>query len=234
MKISNFLPLVAFSLLLTSCSWLERMERSLVGEEEQPANRKAARPSAANSRGTVSKAEYDELLARYEELNRQHQALKDGRVSSAPLLNELNATPMITNQPSGAAAVETVDAFGAAAGTIGVEAGDVEGQLARFRQAQAHEASNSSEAMKLYQGLASQAVAPIRARAQLRMGQVLMAQGEFDLALQAFEGVIQRMSYSGAVLDALKGAAQCSEKLGQAQKKAQYQSLLKDVFQVGV
>ena len=233
LKITNFLPLVAVSLLLTSCSWLERMERSLVGEEEAP-RANSPRSSVASSRGTVSKVEYDELLARYEELNRQHQALKDGRVSSAPLVNELKDTPMISNQTA-TPSVETVNAFEAPpVATTAMEAGDVEGQLARFRQAQALEASNASEAMKLYQTLAARAVGPIKARSQLRMGQVLMAQGEFDLALQAFEGVIQRMSYSGAVLEALRYAAICSEKLGQTQKKTQYLSMLKDVFQVGV
>ena len=64
------------------------------------------------------------------------------------------------------------------------------------------------------------------------MGEILLQQGEFDLALQSFEVVITKLAYSGVVLEALRNAAICCEKLGLTQKKDQYLSLLKDVFQV--
>lgn len=231
MKLTKNLPLVLLALLISSCSWLESMERQLVGEDEKPKKGTVARK---DTRSSVTKAEYDELLSRYEELNRQYQALKDGRASD-PLVTELRDAPMLTNQGiENGPRVETVDAFSGAAATAPLDIGDVEGQLNRYRQAQAMRATNPTEAMKSFQELASSAVPAIRARAQLQMGEVLMQQGEFDLALQAFEGVISRMSYSGVVLDALRNAAVCSEKLGQTQKKTQYLSLLKDVFQIGV
>ncbi len=231
MKLTKNLPLVLLALLISSCSWLESMERQLVGEDEKPKKGTVARK---DTRSSVTKAEYDELLSRYEELNRQYQALKDGRASD-PLVTELREAPMLTNQGiENGPRVETVDAFSGAAATAPLDIGDVEGQLNRYRQAQAMRATNPTEAMKSFQELASSAVPAIRARAQLQMGEVLMQQGEFDLALQAFEGVISRMSYSGVVLDALRNAAVCSEKLGQTQKKTQYLSLLKDVFQIGV
>lgn len=202
-----------------------------MGEDEKPKKGTVARK---DTRSSVTKAEYDELLSRYEELNRQYQALKDGRASD-PLVTELREAPMLTNQGiENGPRVETVDAFSGAAASAPLDIGDVEGQLNRYRQAQAMRATNPTEAMKSFQELASSAVPAIRARAQLQMGEVLMQQGEFDLALQAFEGVISRMSYSGVVLDALRNAAVCSEKLGQTQKKTQYLSLLKDVFQIGV
>lgn len=231
MKLTKNLPLVLLALLISSCSWLESMERQLVGEDEKPKKGTVARK---DTRSSVTKAEYDELLSRYEELNRQYQALKDGRASD-PLVTELRESPMLTNQGiENGPRVETVDAFSGAAATAPLDIGDVEGQLNRYRQAQAMRATNPTEAMKSFQELASSAVPAIRARAQLQMGEVLMQQGEFDLALQAFEGVISRMSFSGVVLDALRNAAVCSEKLGQTQKKTQYLSLLKDVFQIGV
>jgi len=225
----SLLPLV---FLLSSCSWLERMERQLVGEEENKPRGTVAR----NNKSTpVTRAEYDELLSRYEELNRQYQALKDGRASD-PLVTELKQAPMITNQGvENGPRVETVDAFtGASAPMASMDAGDVEGQLMRYREATAQRTTNPSLAMKTFQELAQVGVPPLKARAQLQMGEILMQQGEFDLALQAFEGVITRMSNSGAVLEALRNAATCSEKLGLTQKKTQYQSLLKDVFQIGV
>ncbi|MFP5492340.1 MAG: tetratricopeptide repeat protein [Bacteriovoracia bacterium] len=227
MKISKNWPVLSLALLLSSCSWLERMERSLVGEEENPRSRPQ---SAQNKKQLITKAEYDDLLARYEELNRQYQALKDGRASD-PLVNELRDAPMIENGTR----VETVDAFtGNKSAAPVLDAGDIEGQLQRYRQAQSMRSTSASEAMKIFQELASGAITPIRARSQLGMGEILMQQGEYDLALQAFEGVISKMANSGAVLDALRGAVVCAEKLGLAPKKEQYLSMLRDVFQLGV
>jgi hypothetical protein len=224
LKISKNWPVLTLALFLSSCSWLERMERSLVGEEENP---KSRTQSSQTKKQNVTKAEYDDLLARYEELNRQYQALKDGSASD-PLVSELRDAPMIENGTR----VETVDAF--TGSQTPVEAGDVEGQLQRYRQAQSMRSASASEAMKIFQELASAAIVPIRARSQLGMGEILMQQGEYDLALQAFEGVISKMANSGAVLDALRGAVVCAEKLGLIPKKEQYLSMLRDVFQLGV
>lgn len=231
MKLAKNWTLLPLVFLLSSCSWLERMERQLVGEEENKPRGTLAR---ANKSSTVTRAEYDELLSRYEDLNRQYQALKDGRASD-PLVTELKETPMLTNQGiENGPRVETVDAFTGTASSAPMDAGDIEGQLLRYREATQQRATNPSLAMKTFQELAQVGVPPLKARAQLQMGEILMQQGEFDLALQAFEGVINRMSSSGVVLEALRHAATCSDKLGLTQKKTQYHSLLKDVFQIGV
>lgn len=228
LKISKNWPVLSLVVLLSSCAWLESMERSLVGEEG------SARPSKNARRQSVSKAEYDQLLAKYEELNRQYQALKEGKTAD-PLVSELRDAPMIEN----GARVETVDAFtgnspaAPAPAMPEVDLSDIEGQLESYRKAQAIKTANASEAMKLFQELAGKAIIPIRSRAQLAMGDLLLQQGEFDLALQAYEGIITKMSSSGAVLDALKGAAQCAEKLGLAAKKEEYVSKLRDIFQLG-
>lgn len=214
------------------------MERNLVGAEENQKQSSSAR------RQSVPKAQYDELLSRYEELNKQYQSLKEGRAAD-PLVTELKQAPLITNQGvDNTPRVETVDAFTGekaapvtAAPVVGatseVAVGDVEAQLNLYRQAEAIRGTQASEAMKIYQNLVGSAVPPIRARAQIKMGEILLQQGEFDLAMQAFEGVISRMAHSGAVLDALRYAVVCAEKLGLTQKKEQYLSMLRDVFQVG-
>jgi len=212
-------------LATTSCSWLERMERSLVGEEDSPRSK-----SNNHNRKVVSKAEYDELLARYEELNRQYLALKEGRVSD-PIVSDLKNTAMIENGQR----VETVDVFASSkvAPSTSFEPADLESQLQGLRQAHGLKATQPAEAMKLFQALAAQGTVAVRARAQNGIGEVLQSQGEYDLALQAYETVITRLASSGAVLDALRGAVLCADKLGVTQKKDQYLSLLKDVFQVG-
>ncbi len=200
-----------------------------MGEEDKPTQ-------AAGRRQSVPKAQYDDLLARFEQLKRDHEALKEGKSAENPLVNDLQAAPVITNDGVNNAGVQTVDVF--ASGAAGSDAspaapGDLEAQLMNYRQAESLKAQNPGEAMKVYAQLARTAAPAIRARAQLRMGEMLMQQGEFDLAMQAFDEIVTRQAHSGVVLTALGHLVVCAEKLGLTQKKDQYQSLLRDVFQTG-
>lgn len=223
LKLSKMSVNLMVLFLFSSCAWLDSMERGLTGEDNKEYKK---------AKKLVPKAEYDELLSRYEELNRQYQALKEGRASD-PLVSDLKQSPMITNKGiDNGPRVETVDVFATKSSQL-VDLGSVESQLMKYRKAQALEAQSASEAMKIFQELAVAAASPIRARSQLKVGEILMNQGEHDLALQAFELVITKMANSGAVIEALRHAATCSEKLGLTQKKDQYTSLLRDVFQVG-
>lgn len=69
-------------------------------------------------------------------------------------------------------------------------------------------------------------------RAKLQIGELLMKQNQYDLALQSFEDIIQKYAQSGVVIDALRNAAICGDKLGLANKRDQYSSMLKDVFEM--
>jgi hypothetical protein len=60
---------------------------------------------------------------------------------------------------------------------------------------------------------------------------MLLEKQHFDLALQVFEDIINKSAYSGVVLDALKHAVVCTDKLGIINKKEQYMSMLNDVFE---
>jgi len=198
------------------------MERGLTGDENGS--------SRKTKKQMIPKSEYDELLARYDELNRQYQALKEGK--SSQLVSDLESTPQITNNGvENGPRVETVDVFSSQK-TTAQDLGDIESQLMKYRQAEVIRTTAPAEALKVYQQLALSGAPSLKAKSQLRMGEILLTQGEFDLALQSFEVVITKLAYSGAVLEALKNAAICCEKLGLTQKKDQYLSLLKDVFQV--
>ena len=60
---------------------------------------------------------------------------------------------------------------------------------------------------------------------------MLLEKGQYDLALQVFEDIINKNAHSGVVLGALKHAQLCAEKLGIQNKKDQYTSMLVDVFE---
>ena len=224
-------------LTLSSCAWLDSVERKLIGEDDP----RASAPSNSKRPQMVPKAQYDELLTRFEDMKRENEALKDGRPSSNPLLNDLQNAPVITNQGvKSAAQGETVDVFagqaGAVAPTVAVQhadPGDIEAQLMNYRQALSMKTQNQGEAMKMFTSLAHNGTPAIKVRAQYQMGEILMQQGEFDLAMQAFDEIISRQAHSGVVLDALRNSVVCADKLGMKQKGDQYRSLLRDVFQVG-
>ena len=216
MKLSRFFFLALILSGLTSCAWLDSMERGLTGQE---------RKSKTSKKQMIPKSEYDELLARYDELNRQYQSLKEG--------TSVDSTPQITNSGvENGTRVETVDVFSSQK-NIAMDLGDVESQVMKYRQAEVIRNTAPAESMKVYQQLALSGEPSLKAKSQLRIGEILFQQGEFDLALQSFEVVITKLAYSGTVLEALKQAALCCEKLGLAQKRDQYLSLLKDVFQIG-
>lgn len=223
--------LIILFLSLSSCAWLDSVERKLIGDD-QPRN------SAAKRGQTVPKSQYDELLAKFETLKRENDSLKDG--NSSPLVNDLQNAPVLTNQGvKSAAQGETVDVFAnnsmptESPVSVTAESGDIEAQLMNYRQALSLKSQNAGEAMKVFAGLARNSAPAIKVRAQYQMGEMLMQQGEFDLAMQAFDEIITRQAHSGVVLDALRNSVVCADKLGLKQKGDQYRSLLRDVFQVG-
>ena len=79
--------------------------------------------------------------------------------------------------------------------------------------------------------LEGQGIPAVKVRSKFQIGELLLGKGQFDLALQVFEDVINKNAHSGVVLDALRYAVTCSEKLGLQSKKDQYSSMLNDVFE---
>ena len=91
--------------------------------------------------------------------------------------------------------------------------------------------SKIDEALKLFQFLEKSKVKQIQVRAKKNIGDIYLSKNQFDLALQVYEGILRTSSYSGLVIVALEKASFCSHKLGLNEKKAQYESMLKDFFE---
>ena len=219
------IPMVAL-LTLNACSWYRDLERSLVEDDEKKMRRSK----------TVSREQYDQLLVKYEELSKKYEQLKENPNKQPSLVDELQKSSS-ENFANTSPNVETVDAFGAAApessGTTPVTdvSSDVESQLNLYRRGVATKATNPGEATKIFQQLENQGVPSIKARSKLQVGEILLSKGQFDLALQVFEDIISKNAHSGVVLDALRFAVVCSDKLGIQNKKDQYSSMLNDVFE---
>lgn len=212
--------------MLSSCAWYRDIERSLVEDDQKQ--------DAARKMKAVPRQQYDELLVKYEELAKKYEELKAGNSNPKnSLVDELQRTQ--GENFAGGGNVETVDVFGpgaAATGPLPQIGTDLESQVEAYRKGLTLIQTNPNEALKVFQQLEAKAEAPVKVRAKLQIGELLMKQNQYDLALQSFEDIIQKYAQSGVVIDALRNAAICGDKLGLANKRDQYSSMLKDVFEM--
>lgn len=221
---SSLIPAIASLLVLSSCSWYRDMERSLIEDDEKQAAKKSVR-------GPVSREQYDQLLVKYEELSKKYEELKENpNVNKSSLVDELQKSQSENFANSATSETETVNLFNEKS-TAEVK-GSIDAQVNLYRRALALKASNPGEATKLFQQLESEGAPAVSVRAKFQTGELLFSQQQFDLALQVFEDIINKNANSGVVLEALRYASACSDKLGIANKKDQYSSLLKDVFEI--
>lgn len=215
------LPLMAL-FALSSCAWYRNLERSLVEDDQKQQKRSRH----------VPREQYDQLLVKYEELSKKYQELKEnpnGEKSS--LVDELQRSSG-ENFNNTVTSSETVDVFASPSAGAAIQVpADVESQLNLYRKGVDLKSSNPGEATKIFQQLEGQAAPAVQVRARYQMGELLYGKQQYDLSLQIFEDIINKYSSSGVVLDALRYAVLCSEKLGLTSKKDQYASMLNDVFE---
>ncbi len=226
----TYLGVVALLLLSTSCSWYRDLERSLVQDDEKQARKTQSRSKI------VPREQYDQLLVKYEELTKKYETLKEGKTEKSSLVDELqNSQSENFARTSPNVDSETVNLLpnDPAAGPVAMTApGNLESQLALYRRGLALKGSNPGEATKIFQDLETKGDPAVKVRAKFQTGELLLARQQYDLALQVFEDIINKNAHSGVVLDALRYAEVCADKLGLTQKKEQYHSMLNDVFEV--
>lgn len=228
------LSLVLFSFFIGCSSLVESTKRSLFGDKN-----KSERQSK-----WVSKSKYDELLAKYKNLEEENKKLNSSGISSPSKFDQISELSNSTSKPE---SVETVDLF-AEDGKIVTETSSgaspalnikekseeqVNDELGLYSKAMAlYDNGKLGESLSVFQHLEREGTLQVKVRAQLYIGKIYMKQNQFDLALQVFESIITGGAYSGRVLEALSHSVTCATKLGLEDKKVKYQSLLVDVFGV--
>lgn len=218
----SLIPL-ALLLGLSSCSWYRNIERSMVDGDD------------AHSSGTVTRAQYDQLLQKYEDLAEKYEELKERPPGSKDNLVDELQNSQSENFAQTSSNVETVNVFPSEETKTNPAAApeapaDIEAQLDLYRKGVALKESNQGEATKIFQQLESSPFGPVKVRARYQIGEMLLNRGQHDLALQVFEDIINKYANSGVVLEALNGAVIAADKLAIKNKKDQYASMLNDVF----
>jgi tetratricopeptide (TPR) repeat protein len=219
---------MAFLATFSGCSSLVDSNRDPVANQ----NKESAQPK------WVSREQYDQLMSKYKNLLSEHERLKENRLTSpgADLLGELQAT---------SASTESVDVFGKNGLVESAEKtktpeiskplneSDLSKEIQLFKKAIAlKEAGKQDDALKIFQVMEKSYTKQIRARARYQIANIYYGQAQFDLALQVTETIISDDAFSAIVLDAIKIALDCCEKLGLEEKKLKYNSILVDVFGV--
>ena len=209
----------------------------------------SSQKSRSGSDTVVTKSEYDMLLKKYEELQEEARDLRNyQRESAKKFTKEEMGIGNGKDFSSESEVVETVSVFDEKREVSSHEVvpgkiefiddlsedniKDLERSIFDLKRAQAAlEKQDYHTAMELLKVLQESPYRQVQVRAQYFVGEVFFMQGEYDIAMQAYEDIIHRSAFSGYVLKALPRLITCSEKLGIVDKKDKYHSILYDFFE---
>ncbi|WP_157680023.1 tol-pal system YbgF family protein [Bacteriovorax sp. DB6_IX] len=222
----------------------------LFEEEGSSSTQESSKPKTVN--GTVPKAQYDQLLGKYEALL---DKIKSAEATSSSKMANTPASPksdsdMITQlskiQPP-ADLAETVDVFGknGLANKIPAPAAmetttsrsklsdsALERQINTLHKADKLVRQNRMDsALILLRDLEESPNPQIKVRAKYYLAEMLFRQNEYDLAMQMYEEIIKKYAFSGLVIKSLGRLIVCSEKLKLGKKQERYYSILHDFFE---
>lgn len=239
-KVSRYLSLMLMVSTLSSCAWMTE-RTSLFGEDEAKAKEAPLQ--------MVPKEQYDQLLSKYETLVDQVKSAEVQKRDSVEKPFQGGDPSEIVNQLSKvqppADLAETVDVFneqkkmvdqnesmlGQSGAGIGVSDNAIENQIVRLRKGIVLVNQNRfDQALSVFKDLEQSPVPQIQVRAKFYLGEMLFMQNEYDLAMQVFEEIISKHSFSGVVIKALGRLIVCSEKLKLDKKREKYYSILHDFF----
>jgi TolA-binding protein len=234
--------------MFSGCSWVTS-KRSLFGDDS---------PEKDNLQ-TVPKVQYDQLKQKYDKLllatRSEPKTIEGNPLTSKSgekelfenknpddIVKELNKLePGMENLNDIPELVETVDVFGKGVSrpkrsqaivSSDYDSVDVVGQIEQLQKARKFMVQKKMDAaLNEFKLLENSPLRQIQVRARFNIGELLFRQGEFDLAMQVFEDILQKDAFSGIVIKTLGRLIACSEKLKLKKKQEQYYSILHDFFE---
>ena len=247
-----FLSLMSLLSLLASCSLFS--SRSQVSESLEKKKLSSTPVSRKQYDGLLSK--YDALTKRMRQLEADDDSII---VKAKPSFNEKKnfdkATDLITKLNSSEQKrpqlIETVDVFAGPDRQLDPEkiqksipkkrnrlvtasprTGDIQIEINHLMQAKKFLMRNKLDAaLQIFKELELSKHRQVKVRARFFIGEVLFKQGEYDLAMQVFEEIINKFSFSGIILKTLGRLVVCSDKLKLKKKYDLYYSILHDFFE---
>lgn len=223
--LTKTIQLILGFVILFSCSNLVESTR------ESLLSGKKRRDNSKQEVKWVSKAQYDDLMVKYKDLNQRYENLKENKITApAPQADE---TIDVFAEANKKAQAEAAPVKKSSAVVIDVE--KIDEEIDYYKRAKLlYQSGKQEEALKIFQFLEKARSKQIQVRSKRYIGDIYFSKNQFDLALQVYESIIRQYSFSGRVIPALKNAMKCSEKLGLTDKQEQYQSMLSDFFGIQV
>ena len=222
-------------ILFVSCASLTDRQ-SLFGNEE-----------AEKKPDTVPRAQYEQLLKKYDALMREKKVAKQEAPSEQlvdDVVNRISQANQQKDRLSGTVDLMAGSAMNAPKGVDKrvmpiVEASDydpemVENHILKIRKADNLQRQNKFDAsLAIIKELDKSPVRQVQVRAKYLLAEILFKQGEYDLAMQIYEEVLNKYAFSGLVVKSLGRLIVCSDKLKQVKKQEKYYSILHDFFEEG-
>lgn len=222
MKKSIVLNLINLVILSSCASWVESAKK-MIDQEEVPEEKKKVQ--------WVSKAQYDDLLLKYNNLNEENAKLKETKQEMKRPYDQIDE---LSNTVE---ASDSIDVFAEEQiaskieNTQNLSNKNIANLVNSYEKAIAFKNNGKLKAaLGIFQFLEKSNVEQVVVRAKYQIGQIYYNQNQFDLSLQVYESIIANNSYSSIVLNALKGAILSSKNLGLKDKEVRYSSVLKDFF----
>jgi tetratricopeptide (TPR) repeat protein len=222
MKLTQISSLYLAITLVSSCSLLQRRSGEDAGSKDG---------QELENSNYVSRAQYEKLLKKYQSLKAE-QTGGDGEITAANVdVSEPSAeTVSLFDDGKSAPAPRSM---APRSSKITIEDDEINDSLSQLYKAiQSYQARDYSAALNVLDRLNRSSVDQVRVRSRYYTGLILFEKQEHDLALQVFEEVLQNHSFSYLVLDSLKYAYNCAQKLNLDDKANRYQSMLRDIFKV--
>lgn len=248
----SLLLIISATLSMQSCSWMSK-RKVLFEEEGSSSQDEKVSSSNKSSKHTVPKAQYEQLLNKYESLldkikaaeSKSTKRVNKEMSSSKQPVAPTDMISQLSKITPAADLAETVDVFGsnglASKSTMGIsrnskkkEISDsaVERQLSMLAKANQLVGQNRMDsALILLKELEESPNGQIKVRAKFYLAEMLFRQNEYDLAMQMYEEIVRKYAFSGLVIKSLGRLIVCSEKLKLGKKQERYYSILHDFFE---
>lgn len=221
---TNIFNLVLVLIATQGCaSWVESAKKMIDGDTAEQKKKEVK---------WVSQNQYNDLLIKYNTLNEENQRLKQVQVAKSQEAPNYNQIDELSQSIESTDAIDVFKDERLSEDMQGnIESSEVSRLVATYNKALTLKQNGKLKtALGMFQKLEKTAVEQIVVRSKYQVAQIYYNQNQFDLALQVYESIISKNSFSSIVLDALNGAVLCSESLGLKDKKMRYQSVLQDFF----
>ena len=170
----------------------------------------------------VTRAEYNELLKKYEKLLAKH-------TPTTPVENRSNKSDEEEIEQLEKLITQVLNTKKAKVAKKQIYSSEqVRNELKRLAQLKRKmDQKKFGDALLLVKELESSQVEQVRAQTRFYFSEILFMQKEYDLAMQIYEEIMIKMDFSIYAKESLEKLVLCTNKLNRESKNSYYQSILK-------